>query len=159
MGTRYCDCCNRLVSWRLAVECVGGERCRQRQRDYFQTDCFGAIASSGKRSTITLGTDGTLTSSDPNYVFEGGESPGTFQITGDPNALISISITNVTALSPTTGNAPNITFTNLQNNGGATPTIGTDGTTTLMVGGDITVRANQPLGSYAGSYTLTVNYQ
>jgi hypothetical protein len=86
----------------------------------------------------------------------GGPAPGTFQITSNANQAFTVYAP--TSLTLTNGGSAmtlnNMTGTLVQIAGSSTTTI-----YALAVGGTLNVGANQALGTYAGTYTLTTVYQ
>jgi hypothetical protein len=82
----------------------------------------------------------------------------TFTVTGTPGASYSISILPAT-LTLTGPGANTMTATNFQSNP-STPGTLTGGTSTLYIGAQLNLIANQAGGTYtSGNFTVTVNYQ
>ncbi len=82
-------------------------------------------------------------------------SPAKFGITGEPDAAYTISVQSAATIRNTGNDA--LSVTGLV----TTHTSGTllNGYAEFMVGGLLTVPLNQSVGSYTGTYTVTVEYQ
>lgn len=109
---------------------------------------------SGNRSIVS-GTGASLVSSNPG-------GAGMFQLSGEPNTPVSIQVSpSQIVLSGPGGASMNVdtfncapaTFTC-----DGSITIGITGNQTFSVGADLYVGANQPTGTYNGTYTVTINY-
>ena len=110
---------------------------------------FGTIyVQSGQAQTITVGTDGTLSTG------ENGQS-GIFAATGVPNSAITISFSN----SELRAGAETLPLKNFTHDAGASPKFNSSGALEFKIGADIEISQNQAAGTYTGTYQLSVNYQ
>jgi hypothetical protein len=115
---------------------------------------FGTVGVTKAGGTIVLSPNGTR-SGPATYSFHGSSRPGQFTVTGTPNAAVAISFSSGDAV---TGPGPAIALGSFTHNAGPAPALNSAGTLSLAVGATMAVGAAQPYGSYAGSYTVTVNY-
>lgn len=80
-------------------------------------------------------------------------SSASFDVTASAGSSVVVTgLTGLTQLTNAGGNTMNIAL------GGSTLDM-SSGADTLYVGGDLTVGANQPTGTYNGNFTVSVNYQ
>ena len=110
--------------------------------------------------TITSGQAGdvTINPADGSRQVDGGVgavaadvgAPGTFQVTGHPNALIVIKVDGVI-----TGFAGGITGVTKV---GTLPTVLNGTIVSFPVGGTLSIPAKTPAGVYSGTYNVSVNY-
>lgn len=113
---------------------------------------FGTISSAATAGTVTLSPAGVRTSTLQYY---NTAAAGTFTITAAPSTALTVTYGNGTL----TSGANNMTVSNFTSS--STPASNTtdgSGNLTLNVGADLAVGANQPSGSYAGTYTVTLSY-
>ena len=121
---------------------------------------FGTIAS-GKAYSVTVGTDGTRTSTNPSALLPGGTvQQGIFML----NNTSTSSSANITSLSMNT----NVTLSNGTDNislvlttSPALSSIKSVPANTkypINVGGTLQMQGGESAGTYSGAYTLTVNF-
>jgi Mat/Ecp fimbriae major subunit len=115
---------------------------------------FGTVGVTRAGGTVVLSPNGTR-SGPANYNFDGSARPGEFTVTGTPNAAIAISFSAGDAV---TGPGPAMALGSFTHNAGRAPALNSAGNLSLAVGASVTVGQAQPYGSYAGTYTVTVNY-
>jgi hypothetical protein len=116
---------------------------------------FGTILPFGRPGTATVAPSGSESSSD---VFI--SSPGhaaAWSVTGVPNAPYAITLPSSPVVITSGSNSMNVdTFTRT---GGSGPVfLNNSGNGSFNVGATLHVGANQPAGSYIGTYTVTVAY-
>lgn len=120
---------------------------------------FGKIAA-GRAYSVTVGTDGTRTSTDPSVLLPGGTvQQGIFTLNNTSNRSA-----NVTSVTMNT----NVTLSNGTDNISLTLTtspalssiksVPANTKYPVNVGGTLTMTGNETAGTYLGSYTLMVNY-
>lgn len=110
---------------------------------------FGTVlVQSGQAQTITIGTDGSISTG-------GNGQSGIFSASGVPNSAVTISFSD-TLLSAGTSTMP---LNNFVHDAGATPTFNGSGALEFKIGADIKIAENQAAGTYSGTYQLSVNYQ
>lgn len=86
-----------------------------------------------------------------------GRGPARFLIEGDPNRAFTVTLPNRIDIAKGTDTIRVQNFTtNVPNPRG---NLGTAGQFMLMVGARLQPRANQPVGTYSGTFTVTVAYQ
>lgn len=112
---------------------------------------FGTITAQSKRFTVKV-TPARQRS------LPGGEawSPGAFLVTGQPGAMISLSLPR--AAIALKGRGADLFLTDLSADLPGTFALGGSGRADFHVGGTLTVNANQASGKYTGQYPVTVNY-
>jgi hypothetical protein len=115
---------------------------------------FGTVGVTKAGGSVVLSPNGAR-SGPAAYAFDGSAHPGQFTVAGTPNAAIAISFSSGDAV---TGPGPAMTLGSFTHNAGKAPALNSAGNLTLAVGATVTVGAAQPYGSYAGTYTVTVNY-
>ena len=115
---------------------------------------FGTVAVTKAGGAVVLSPGGTRTGP-ATYSFDGPSRPGQFTVVGTPNAAVAISFSSGDAIS---GPGPAMALGSFTHNAGAAPTLNGAGTLSLAVGATMTVGPAQPYGTYAGSYTVVVNY-
>ena len=105
---------------------------------------------------------GSRTGSTANLIATGPGAVGTFDLTGDVTAPITIGLPQgVTSLTGPANAVPmTIAAADWTTDGGSLGSyvIGSGGARTLKVGATLTVNANQTPGAYTGTYTVTANY-
>ena len=115
---------------------------------------FGTVGVTKAGGSVVLSPNGTR-SGPATYSFDGSARPGQFTVTGTPNAAIAISFSSGDAV---TGPGPAMALGSFTHNAGHAPALNSAGNLSLAVGATVTVGAAQPYGSYAGTYSVTVNY-
>ena len=87
-----------------------------------------------------------------------GRGPGSFSLLGSPNGQTDITLP--TSINITNG-AQTMTVDTLtaNTNGAGKLKLDATGTAVLIVGATLNVAANQAVGSYSGTYTITVAFQ
>lgn len=124
---------------------------------------FGQFANATTAGTITIDPFGAVTTAGGmvganTFVQTGaGRGNATFSVTGNANAAFGVTVSaNVFVASG--ANRMNVTgFTGNVANSAAV--LDAAGNYTLNVGATINVNANQAVGTYSGTYVLTVTYQ
>jgi hypothetical protein len=120
---------------------------------------FGSIAASGTSGTVTLDTaTNSRSASGGVYLQSGGAAAqiAEFTVTGEANHSFTISSPATIALARSGGGSLNLALT-----GTATPSTLDDlGSSTIKIGGTLTVPANSLSGTYTNTtdLTVTVNY-
>ncbi len=110
---------------------------------------FGIIAApSGASETISIGFGGTLSNG-------GTGTNGLFNVTGAPNAAISITFQDGIL----SNGGASMALGNLTHDASTTPAFNAAGTLLFQVGADLEIAESQESGAYSGSYQITVNYQ
>lgn len=121
---------------------------------------FGTILPYGRNGTVTVNYNGTTSTSNTYEVAPG--SPATWAVTGVNSAPYAISLPaagSVTLTNITSGNSELMTVNSFHSTGGTTQQyLDAAGVDTFNVGGVLAVGANQPAGTYTGTYEVTVSY-
>ncbi|WP_455208048.1 DUF4402 domain-containing protein [Kaarinaea lacus] len=120
---------------------------------------FGTIAPDTGGATVQVTTAGVASVTAGSAVLSGATSADSFTVTGEggmsygitlpatitlTSGLNSMTVNNVVSSPATTGTLPAGAGAQVQ---------------TLTIGGDLVVGVAQAAGTYAGTYTVTVNYQ
>ncbi len=117
---------------------------------------FGDIAGDATAiTTVDLDPSTGATSSGDGASVAGTTAAGVFTVTGSGTLSYTIDPIADTTL---TGPGTAMTLTNLDDSLGGTGTLAA-GTQNFTVGGTLTLNANQGVGAYSGTYSVTVNYQ
>jgi hypothetical protein len=115
---------------------------------------FATIVNDPLGDTITLTAAGGISGTGAS-TFSGTPLAGSFSVTGTPSAPVTISFSTGDTLTGPGTAMPLGTFTT---NAGGSPAFDVGGDLSFDVGADLTINAAQVGGSYAGTYTLTVEY-
>lgn len=122
---------------------------------------FGRIAlpPSGTATVTMPATTGMLTISG-NAIAINSPSParGNFTISGEGGQTISVSVTNPTLTNGGSGSLAVTTSNTAQGTQILSGSLGAAGTFSFYVGGSFTLSSTTPIGSYSGSYLVSVNY-
>lgn len=81
---------------------------------------------------------------------------GTFEITGEPNQAVSVSLPS--SISMSSGSGGNIIVSNITSSPTGSFVLNASGSLILRVGGEVNLAAGQASGNYNGTYIVTVNY-
>jgi spore coat protein U-like protein len=92
----------------------------------------------------------------PSATDVGGE--GSFSVTGDANATYAITLPGSATITHTVDNTKTMSIGTFISNPSGTGTLSGAGTQTLSVGGTLTVGNAQTVGSYTGTFDVTVEY-
>lgn len=119
---------------------------------------FGAVVASGVLGTVVLAPGGSRTAYNGVSLgaFNGG-NPARFAVTGALSALYGITLPGSVTLTAPTGGS--LTVTDFTSSAGASGQLDASGQQTLNVGATLNVAANQPQGSYSGTFSVTTFYQ
>ncbi|MGA7617408.1 MAG: DUF4402 domain-containing protein [Thermoanaerobaculia bacterium] len=115
---------------------------------------FGNIVQDATGGTVSVPTSGAETSTGP--VLLGVANAAAFDVTGDGNRTFSVTLP-ASPLSISDGVASTMTVNNFKDSCGGTCTLAT-GAQSFTVGADLIVGASQTIGSYTGSFNVTVAY-
>ena len=118
---------------------------------------FGTIlAPTDSAKTVTISTDGSRSDGGSGILVKTNEgNAGLFNVTGAVNQKMTITKPGPVELTSTGGDKMTVNNFVTDPNGDLTLS-GTSGQ--IKVGADLTVKANQAVGLYTGSYTVTVSY-
>lgn len=129
---------------------------------------FGSISAGTTASVVRIapnsGARSQLAGGTATLVTGGSEADGTFLLDGDGGLTVVI---NVPASTNVISGLESMLVDNFiwsYNGGGVqsgtdTATLANPGPATLSIGADLHVDANQAVGVYSGTYSVTVNYQ
>jgi hypothetical protein len=117
---------------------------------------FGTLLTSAVAGTCVLSPAGVRTAGGGTFLGSAtGVSAAAFNVTGIANATFAITLPGSATL---ISGANNLTVTLFTSTPSGTTTLSAGGTRTLLVGGRANVNANQPSGTYSGTFQVTVNY-
>ena len=120
---------------------------------------FGDIAPNATQSgTVQIQTDDTkVCASELTCFTTSPTGAAAFSVSGHSGAVYDITVpANVTLAGTGSAAGQNMTATLIGSKANGTLTAGSD---SFTVGGTLTVGANQTVGSYSGTFTVTVEYQ
>lgn len=115
---------------------------------------FATIVADPTGDTITLSTAGAVSAANAS-TFSGTPAAGAFSLTGTPSASVAISFSSGDVLS---GPGADMSLDSFATDAGGSPAFDGSGNLSFNVGADLGVNASQVGGSYAGTYTVTVDY-
>ncbi len=118
---------------------------------------FGNLESGAYSSTVVVPAIGkTRSFTGGGKLRSGGNvSAAVFEVSGAPNASVSVSFPVEINLRSATGHTMSVNNFKYPDKDSR---IGDDGRTTVRVGGTLHMSANQPVGDYTGSVNITINY-
>ena len=116
---------------------------------------FSAYVSA--RGTVILTVDGQRSKTGDITLIEGVTyGAAEFKVEGMADATFDLTLPTTATL---TNNQYDMTVSNFVTSIIGTPTIGSNGSLTFTVGATLTKDVDTPRGTYAGTFSLTVNYQ
>lgn len=123
---------------------------------------FGQIARPSTIGTIVMSPLGVITATGgllpaTAIAQTGTRGPGSFTVTGDPNRAFRL-ILPIGSLILRSG-MQIVRISSMRSNITGTPSLSAAGSFTVTVGATLLLGANQPIGTYSGTYTATVVYQ
>jgi hypothetical protein len=122
---------------------------------------FGQIARPTAAGTVVMDPAGTLTTTggvigSTAITQTGTRGPGAFTVTGDAGRLFTLSLPTLTTLRF----GPRLMLVgNFRSNWTSGTALSAGGNFALSVGATLRVGANQTVGTYSGTYAVTVTYQ
>ena len=123
---------------------------------------FGQFSPETAGGQIILTPQGTRSANGTVNVIGGTHNPGSFFVTGEPNALISIQLPSGPTTLTNSGNSGTMTVTSWMSDPPqySSVTIPASGVQPINVGATLIVGTNQnnPVGLYSGIYNITFNY-
>ena len=114
---------------------------------------FGTISSTGTAGTVVLATGGTATDTNVTRLAGGTLAAGAFTISGGSGSAYTITMP-ASAVTLTSG-SDTMTVSSFTHTASGTLPAATEA---INIGATLAVGASQAAGTYAGSYTITVNY-
>ena len=115
---------------------------------------FGTVAASGTAGTITQA--GAVTGG--VTAISSTRSAGTFTVSGETNGTPIPYTFTLPATTSLTGPGTAMVATLSYSSGSGARTLSAGGTDTVTINGRLAIGANQTLGTYTGTYNVTVNY-
>lgn len=122
---------------------------------------FGQLTRPTAAGTVVMSPSGTITTTGGVITSTAiaqttPRGPGTFAVVGEAGRAFSVSLPTVVILRQGTRN---MRLTAFRSNWTAGAVFSASRTFALSVGATLNVRANQAIGTYTGTYTVTVTYQ
>ena len=118
---------------------------------------FGMIVQPASVQTVTVATDGTVTSTDSTILLpDTTTTAAKFDATGQ--AARTFDVTLPSSIPIRNAALDTMYVTALTDSCSGTCTLDGSGASTFYVGGTLNVGGAQPTGSYSGAFTVTVNY-
>ena len=118
---------------------------------------FGDIASSSSPGTVSIGTDGSRTTSGGATVNRNtAGTPALFEVSGDPNAFYNVILPDSVELTSAAGNK--MTVSNFSSIPASNGQLDSSGRQNMNVGATLGVDSFQPFGSYSGVMATTIEY-
>jgi spore coat protein U-like protein len=117
---------------------------------------FGTILPYGSAGSVTVGTTGSYSASNAYISNATGISASAWAVTGIPGAPYAVTLPNSVTI---TNGSETMTVNGFTRSGGTSQlNLDAAGNGTFTVGARLNVGANQPAGTYAGTFNVTVNY-
>lgn len=119
---------------------------------------FGKLAS-GSGGSLLVGTTGARSAT--GAVVALSSTPGSaarFEVSGDPNQTYSITLPANGTASLVNASGHSMPISDFTSNPASTGILNVSGRQTISVGARLNVGANQPPGSYSGSFIVYVDY-
>ncbi len=119
---------------------------------------FGRMApSTTQAGTVTINPNtGQRTATGGVVLLGGGLTRAKFPVTGDPDTAFSITLPSQITI---TSGGDSMTVNAFTSNPSGSGVLSGTGSANIWVAATLNLSANQPAGSYAGQYTVTVDYQ
>lgn len=122
---------------------------------------FGTVLPFGRNGTVTVWENGTHQASNAHIADTNGISTSGFTVSGVNSAPYAITLpaNNTVTLTSNVDPADTMTLTGFRRTGvNDQRVLDANGDATFSVGATLNVGANQPAGTYSGTYTVTVSY-
>ena len=120
---------------------------------------FGTFAAGNAPGTLTMTATGNRSATGGvTMVATNLGSNATVNLAGTPGTSFSVSLPTTVSLSAATGSATMSLGSFSTTLTGSQGSLNTSGTTSFGIGGTLSVNANQAIGTYSGSFTVTLNY-
>jgi hypothetical protein len=116
---------------------------------------FGRVAPTGVAGTVVVDTADGRTSTNVDLVSGGTVTSADFAITGEASEGYSITLP---ASATITSGANNMTVDTFTHSAGGSPALDGTGNHSFSVGATLNVGAAQAVGTYTGTFSVTVNY-
>ena len=121
---------------------------------------FATIITDNSAQTVTLTSVGGISAGGGSYTFVGTPVAATFTASGTASQAVTISYSTGDTLTDNGGQGgAAMALGNFADDAGGSPAFDGAGSLTFNVGADLTVGASQTPSTYAGTYTVTVDYQ
>ena len=121
---------------------------------------FGNIAAGALAGTVVLAPDGARTATGVRLpTVPGVVTAARFTVNGTPGANYTITLPVSVSISRVGGTAPAMTIATFIEDAETHVLTTPGGTQTFNVGATLHVLANQPAGTYEGTFNVTVDYQ
>jgi len=122
---------------------------------------FGQLTRPTAAGTVVMDPTGTITTTggvigSTAITQSGTRGPGTFAVTGDPSRLFTLSLPTVAALR---SGVRLMVVGNFRSNWSSGTALSASGSFAIAIGATLRVGANQTIGTYTGTYAVTVTYQ
>ena len=118
---------------------------------------FGDISSNSSPGTVTIGTDGSRTTTGGATVNTNTNgTPALYEVSGDPNAFYSITLPDSIVLTSAAGN--NMTVSNFSSVPASSGQLDAGGRQNMNIGATLVVGSFQPFGAYRGTMITTIEY-
>ena len=118
---------------------------------------FGDVSESGAGTVVMTPGGARSATAGADILTGGGEQPGQYTITGADGKAYTLTLPTLpVTITETVGATATMTVTNFQQTG-STGTASAAGET-MNVGATLNIGNNQTLGTYQGTYPITVNY-
>jgi hypothetical protein len=119
---------------------------------------FGELIVTGAGTAVIDPTAGTLAVTGPITPLGTTAHAATFTATGSKNSVVHIKLPTAAVTLTRVGGGGTMTVTNWTVDGSANRKIPLNSAFNFNVGGTLNVGAGQPDGTYAGTFTITVQY-
>ena len=127
---------------------------------------FGQLVQPASFSTVNVNETGTIDIAGVNPIALAGitqvgtgRGNGTFSVSGEANASFNLSFDTSTTLTRTGGSETMVVASVRRTGPSGVQVLSNTGTATYGLGGTLEVKANQAIGPYTGTITITATYQ
>jgi len=118
---------------------------------------FGDIASSSSPGTVTIGTNGSRTTTGGATVNTNtAGTPAKFEASGDPNAYYIVTLPDSVTITSSAGDS--MTVSNFSSNPAINGQLDAGGRQDLYIGATLNVGSFQAFGAYSGIMSTTIEY-
>ncbi len=118
---------------------------------------FGRFVSPSSTGSIAVDASGVRTCHLVTCLDTPAPQAASFSVSGEPSRVYSITVDDSAELAG--DNSSTMLVNEFEDSKAGIGMLGTDGSDSFSVGGQLNVEAGQTAGNYSGSFTVMINYQ